>query len=295
MSSRFPRLRWRHALVSCFALAIVLLGGAWWEGGRLMAPAPALVPAPPDLPIEQITIRSTSGSELAAWFIPGTPGAGAVLLLHPLRANRAAMIGRARLLSAEGYSLLLVDLQAHGQSTGSALTFGWLESQDARSAIAYLRHRLPAEKLAGLGISLGGASLLLGTQPCGLDAVVAEAVYTSFEEALDNRLRMRLGPLAPLAAPLLSFQLRPRLGISPSALHPIDGAPNIGCPLLLVAGALDQHVTLAQSERLFGAARDPKELWIVASATHEDFLARGESAYKARVGAFLARYLRRGP
>jgi len=51
-----------------------------------------------------------------------------------------------------------------------------------------------------------------------VQAVVLEAVYPAVDVAVENRLRMRLGPLGSAVAPLLLVQLRPRLGVWPSEL-----------------------------------------------------------------------------
>jgi fermentation-respiration switch protein FrsA (DUF1100 family) len=134
--------------------------------------------------------------------------------------------------------------------------------------------------------------VLLGPQPIGVDAAVVEAVYPDIRIALENRVRIRLGPLAPVLAPLLVAQLRPRLGAGPEDLRPIDGIARLGAPVLVVAGELDRHTTLAESEALFAAAAAPKELWIVAGAHHQDFLAKDPDAYRERVIGFLRRYLR---
>ena len=84
-----------------------------------------------------------------------------MLLLHGIHADRRAMLGRARFLHYFGYSVLLIDLHAHGESAGEAITFGVAEADDARAALCYLRERLPQEPVALLGASLGGAALLL--------------------------------------------------------------------------------------------------------------------------------------
>ena len=55
-------------------------------------------------------------SLIHAWFVPGRRGAGAVLLLHGVRANRRIMLGRARFLHDSGYALLIPDFQAHGEN-----------------------------------------------------------------------------------------------------------------------------------------------------------------------------------
>ena len=68
---------------------------------------------------------------------------------------------------------------------------------------------------------MGGASVLLAPQPSGFDAVVLEAVYPRIGRAVENRIRMWLGPLAPVLTPLLLVQLQPQLHISESGLEPI--------------------------------------------------------------------------
>jgi uncharacterized protein len=52
-----------------------------------------------------------------------------------------------------------------------------------------------------IGCSLGGAAMLLGHQPAGFDAIALEAVYPRFGRAIENRIRLRVGALAPLLPP----------------------------------------------------------------------------------------------
>src|SRR5437773_1208369 len=103
----------------------------------------------------------------------------------------------------------------------------------------------PGHAIAG---SLGGAAVLLSPQPSGFDAVVLEAVYPRVARAIENRIRIRLGPLAPALTPLLLVQLQPRLHISPRDLEPIRSIDRLGSPVLVVAGSRDRHTTLAESE-----------------------------------------------
>jgi fermentation-respiration switch protein FrsA (DUF1100 family) len=204
------------------------------------------------------------------------------------------MVERARFLRHAGYTVLLVDLQAHGESAGQWITFGARESEDARAALAALRRLAPGEKLGALGVSLGGASLLLGQgAPAGnsADAVVLEAVYPTIEEAVADRLRVRLGPIGPSLAPLLTLQLRPRLGVGVEELRPITRIGALTVPVLLIAGAADRHTTLPGSRRLFAAARAPKALWVVEGAAHEDLHAYAGADYERRLLDFFGRHL----
>jgi len=282
--------RWiARALLLALAFAA---GAAWTLGGRLSAPAPRRIGPPPEAlaGASEVAFESASGSRVRGWLAPGT-GRGSVVLAHPVRADRRSMLGRARFLREAGYTVLLYDAQAHGESPGARVTFGHLEARDAAAAVAFARARDPEAPVAFLGVSLGAASALLGPSPLPVEALVVEAVHRTLREAVENRLAIRLGPPGRLLAPLLLLQVAPRLGVPVEALDPVRGIPAVGAPLLLVAGERDRHATLAQAQALFEAAPEPKELWVVAGAAHEDFHRVAREAYERTLLAFLARAL----
>jgi len=295
-ASRPRSPRRRPAILAAVALTLVTLSAWWAAGDALTRAARAELGAPPaDLGAETVRIQAAAGPTVVGWLARGVPGTGAVLLLHPVRANRAAMLSRARFLHRDGYTVLLIDLPAHGESPGERITFGARESDGARAALGYLRRAAPGDRIGALGSSLGGASLLLGTgDPTAndADAVVLEAVYPTIREAVADRLRIRLGALGPPLAPLLTVQLRPRLGIGAEALRPLNRIRAVRTPLLIIAGEADRHTTLAESQRLFAAAREPKELWVVSGAAHVDLHAYAGGEYERRVLAFFQQHLR---
>jgi fermentation-respiration switch protein FrsA (DUF1100 family) len=214
-----------------------------------------------------------------------------VVVLHGVRADRSTMLPRAEALVGAGYAVLLPDLQAHGESSGDQITFGHLESQDAIAAVSFLRGRLPGMRLGGIGVSLGGAAFLLAREPLSLDALVIEAVYPTIEEALGNRLALRVGPLSRMLGPLLLLQIGPRLGIAADALRPLEAIRRLSCPVLVLSGTADLHTTEAETRRLFAAAPEPRELWLLDGARHEDLFRYDPEGYRARVIPFLDRYL----
>src|SRR5262249_15139990 len=152
---------------------------------------------------------------------------------------------------------LLFDFQARGESIGQHTTFGYLESKDAIAAVNFVRSVLPQERIGVIGVSMGGAAALLAKPCLNVDAVVLELVYPLADDAIGNRLAMRLGSWSRVLTPLLTWQLRPRLGITTTDLRPIDHVTEIRTAKLFIAGADDQHTTLAESRRLFAAANEP--------------------------------------
>ncbi|MFO7640122.1 MAG: alpha/beta fold hydrolase [Candidatus Competibacteraceae bacterium] len=228
----------------------------------------------------------------AIWHLPSPPEgvAATALLLHPLRGSRRAMLERATLFHRAGFSVLLIDLQAHGESPGKYITAGFLERKDVEAAVAFARAENPDQRIVIVGRSLGGAAALLAS-PLPIDALVLESVYPTLEEAVANRLRMRLGALGALASPALLWQFRLRLAIAPDQLRPIERLALIDHPILIMAGDLDRHTTLAETQRLFAAAGEPKALAIFPGAAHEDLLAFDPTRYEREVFGFLERHL----
>ena len=279
-------------VVFLFLLVLAGLGFSYWMGGQLVAPQPALIgPAPDDLYAETVVIPGQAGST-HGWWISGDADKASILLLHGIRANRTAMLGRARLLARHGYSVMLIDLQAHGESPGEAITLGLRESAGVQLAREWIRRKRPDKPVGAIGVSLGGASILLGPSPSGFDAVVLEAVYPSARQALRNRMAMRLGTVAaPVLGKLLEVQVKPRLGISLEQLRPIDHIAAIGAPVLVIAGGKDRHTTPTESAALFARAHEPKEYWLLPGAVHQDFLRADPVGYEHRVLGFLDRNL----
>ena len=101
----------------------------------------------------------------------------------------------------------------------------------------------------------------------------------------------RFGGLGRLLTPLLTLQLRPRLGIGLEALRPIEHAKTLTVPKFFLSGSAD-HLTTAQEARdLFAAAAAPKEFWLVANAAHVDLHAFARAEYEQRVLGFLGQHL----
>jgi uncharacterized protein len=283
----------RAVLVAAAALALAAGSFLAFIRYELRPRQARLDPAATGLPVEAVVIPSNSGARLAGWFLPGA-GRGAVLLLHGVKSNRLVLVDRMRFLRDAGYSTLAIDFQAHGESTGDLITLGRLESLDARSALAWLRARLPGEPVAALGISMGGAAALIGS-PIDADAVIVESVGPDFAGAVSNRLALAMGPTGRLLTPFALGAMRIAAGIDASELRPIDGIARLHKPIFVMTGAEDQKTTVAEARELFAAANPPKRYWETPGAQHWDLSFVGGQAYRERLLDFLDSTLRSAP
>ncbi|GAB3782640.1 alpha/beta hydrolase [Dyella agri] len=278
------------ALLAAFALV-----GVWVAGSYLVSPVRSLIGAPPpDIPVQAVTFPDATGEPIHGWFVTGTKGRGAVLLLHGVRADRRAMIHRARFLHAAGYAVLLIDFQAAGESPGKAITFGYREAEDVKASLRYIHQRLPGEHVGIIGTSMGGAATILAAPGVDADAVVLEQVYPTIQQATEDRLAIHLGPMGPWLAPVLLMTLHAHLGIYPDQLRPIDHIGHLSMPKLLIVGDHDRDTTISESYAMFHAAKGPKELWVVHGAAHVDLYGYAKTDYQLRVLGFFDTWLRGG-
>lgn len=304
MSGAGRRVRWRlvaaAVAVAGVSLGLGLCAAVVAVGMTLSAPHPSAIgPPPPDLAgAEGVEIPSASGSVLRGWWVPGMgPGGGAVVLLHGVWENRLRMVARARKLAAHGFSVLLIDLQAHGESPGRRITFGHLEGLDAAAAVDYVRDRRPDDRVGVIGVSLGGAAALLGPARLAVDGLVLESVYPDIDAALSSRLRSGLGPtvgavFTPVLTPLFEMLLPPILGVGPGELRPVDRIGEVRAPVLILSGSVDDRTPIEEAQALFARAAGPKSFWAVEGAGHVDLEGFGPEVYWQHVLPFLARTLR---
>ncbi|HBV20963.1 MAG TPA: esterase [Nitrosomonas sp.] len=245
-----------------------------------------------DLPVHSVKIPASDDTDVHGWLVYGKDGNGAVLLVHSIRSNRVEMLSRARFLTAQGYHVLLIDLQAHGETPGDRITFGARESKNVEASIGFLRKTFPNESIGAIGVSLGAAAIVLAKHDLKLSAVILESLHPTIEEAVKNRLKLFLGKPGTFFLPLLLAQISFFTDTPIDELSPITRINNLNSPLLIISGTNDRHTTPPETERLFAAAREPKELWIVPGAGHFNMHDYAGRTYEQEVLGFLSHYLR---
>lgn len=285
-------MKLKYIFLTLLTVSSLLFAAIFVIGGVLSAPnLKKIGTMPVALNGENVTFISKTGKSLSGWFVRGKVEQGGILLMHGVRSNRREMIERAIFLNQSGYSVLLFDFQAHGESPGQHITFGYLESQDAEAAFTYLEKQIEEKSIGVIGMSLGGASAILSDVSNRANAIVIEAVYPTLEEAIQNRISMRLGKLGRYLSPLIMLQIEPRLGFNPRLLEPIKHLSQIETPLLIIAGTKDEHTTLSESKRMYNEAIEPKQFWAVQGAVHEDFYRHSPLIYQEKILGFFKQYL----
>jgi dipeptidyl aminopeptidase/acylaminoacyl peptidase len=205
------------------------------------------------------------------------------------------MLARALILNQAGYSTLLFDFYGQGESDGDAVTLGFNERQDAVAAVEYLKTRDDVDdaNLGILGISMGGSvAIMAAAMSPDIKAVVADSPFQSASRGIEEGFTRVTGlPRFPFSPIVLRF-IRWRLGISPDEIVPIDQVAAISPrPLLLIHGTADADVSPGNSEALFAAAGEPKELVLLPGIEHASGMKDVPDDYTELIVGFFDRYL----
>jgi dipeptidyl aminopeptidase/acylaminoacyl peptidase len=219
----------------------------------------------------------------------------AIIICHGVGANKSDFTELAAALSKRGYIVLLFDFRAHGESSGSRTSLGLHEQEDIMAALQFLQNRsdIDSERLGIYGFSMGGsAALLAAARTHAFSAVVADSAFTSLRdqarEAITGFYHLPSFPFLQLT--MLGYQLYFQTSVD--TVSPISTIAQISpTPILIIAGEGDQLIPADNGRKLFAAAREPKDLWIIPGADHGGTLAAAGSVYGKRVGEFFDRNL----
>ena len=295
-------------LVLCAAVGITSAEMALHPGRRILTNSDFEmaqgIAARDDASLRLESVSADDGVTLRAWeFEPSHKNGNAVLLLHGQSDNRAGMLGSASLLLLHGYTVLLPDARAHGESGGPIATYGILERHDIHNWVAFLKSKEHPQCIDGLGDSMGAAQLLqsLATVP-DFCAVVAESPFADFREAAFDRIGQQFGAgpwlgrifLRP-AIELGFFYARIRYGVDLALAAPDRTVAASHVPVLLIHGRIDTNLPPRHSEKIVRVSQgfNPNViLWEPPNAGHCGAASADPVEYQNRVLAWFQSHAR---
>lgn len=257
----------------------LLLGGCLPEERFIFFPYAAIERTPRDLGLafEDLFFETGDGLKLNGWYIPHAAPVATLLWFHGNAGNISHRVENIRLLHERvPVNVFIFDYRGYGRSEGSVSETGTY--RDASAALAYLRGRtdVDPETIVFFGRSLGAA-------------VAAE--LASRERCLALILETPFASIAEMARDLYPFL--PLRSLLRTRYDTLDKIQRIRAPLLILHGDRDEIVPFRQAKKIFSAAPEPKEFYVIRGARHNDTYLVGGEAYFDALRSFIERALAR--
>ena len=233
---------------------------------------------PPDLPpprwapgASEVWIQAGDGVRIHGLWWPEPEGRPVVLFLHGNAQEVYSWSLVREDLEQLECRLLLIDYHGYGKSEGRPHEEGLYA--DGRAALDWLEDQgVPPCETVVFGKSLGGAVACEIAWDLELSGLVLESTFTS---------------LASVAHKLFPFahQWMPDMEVYDS----LSKLAGIHCPVLVIHGEEDMLIPVEEGLALFEAADEPKELFVVEGAGHNDVSLHAGRRYGTVIRAWLDR------
>lgn len=304
MSGFADVVAWPVALAGIALLAFALWMLVGWLGAwRLNRYTPRFEdsmfsPFELDVEAEEVRFTASDGVRLHGWFLPRPGNRRVVVVMHGYRGNKTHVLGISSYLWRTGFNVLLFDFRGRGASDRAPISMGLWEVEDLAAALDWIGARVPDAAVGLLGFSMGAVVALLGGHDPRVRAIVSDSAFASQREVLEhaserNARRVFGGWIGGRRfLPVVEWWHR-RWGKPPfDCIAPEAALPRLaGTPLLFIHAMGDSSVPVAQAERLYAAAPQPKDLWIARAGGHCGAYFVDRIAYAVRAAAFFDQHL----
>jgi pimeloyl-ACP methyl ester carboxylesterase len=173
-----------------------------------------------------------------------------------------------------GTNLMLVDYRGYGSSAPIKPNETTVD-EDAEASLNYLLHgrTIPVGSVFVLGRSIGsGPATYLALNNRGLAGLILESPFSSIDDAVRAFWYFRIYPTASMLR--THFDNLAKI----SSVH---------VPLLIVSGTADLLTPQWMAGKIFAQAHQPKQLYLVRGAGHNDLLSTGGNALTEVLGKFI--------
>ena len=226
------------------------------------------------LEYEDVYLTASDGTRIHGWHIPGR-SKRTLLWFHGNAGNISHRLDNIQALNRRlGVGALIIDYRGYGLSEGKPSEKGLY--MDAEAAFDYLVSDLGLDaerEIVLFGRSLGaGVAVEMATRH-RVRGVMIESGFTSIREMAESS-----GSILPVPLVLALFEAR---------YDSISKIGRVESPLMILHGDRDDTVPYWMAEKLYAAASEPKTLYPIRGAGHNDTVRIGGETYFKALEDFI--------
>jgi hypothetical protein len=266
-----------------------------FAGVNLPRPENDKTPADIGLTFDTRRVPVADGVELEVWHVPHSDSRAVIVMFHGYHGSKSELLPEAKAFHDFGCALLLVDFRGSGGSTGNTTTLGHFEAADVASTTELARQLAGDKPIVLYGGSMGAVAILraIAREAVRPSGIVIECPFDRLLTTVENRFTAMNLPSFPCAE-LLVFWGGIQLGMNGFAHNPSAYAASVRCPALLMHGAEDKRVNVAEVKAIYAGLAGQKQLEIFPGVGHEACY-RTPDLWTHHVREFLDRLGQRAP
>lgn len=243
-------------------------------------------------PHEDLWIESFDGLKLHATWFPQGECKKVVICFHGYTSQGMSdYIGLSGYYLQKGYSMLLVDERAHGQSEGKHIGFGCLDRQDALKWIEKVIKDCGEDvEILLHGTSMGGATVLMTSGlklPIQVKGIVSDCAFTSAKEVFTHVLKSMYHMPAFPTIQISDFMNRKLSGYGLDECNAAREVKKAKVPILLIHGSGDTFVPCSMCETIYQNCASPKKKLIIEGAAHAESYYKDPTSYEKALNEFI--------
>lgn len=226
-----------------------------------------------------------------------SPTAKTAVIVHGYTDNATGMLRLGYMYHERlGYNILLPDLHYSGLSEGDAFQMGWMDRKDVMRWTEVANNLYGGDtQIVVHGISMGAATTMMlagELQPDYVKCFIEDCGYTSVWDEFSHVFKRDYGLTAFPILHLSSLLCKWKYGWSFQEASSLAQIKKCKLPIFFIHGDKDDYVPTWMVYELYEAKSEPKELWIVTDAGHDDSYPLYKDEYTEKVKQFTDKYIR---
>ena len=237
-------------------------------------------------------IISSDGLRLHATWFPQGECKKIVICFHGYTSQGMKdYLGLSGYYLKNGYSMLLVDERAHGESEGKYIGFGCLDRIDALKWINWVLRKCGEDvEILLHGTSMGGATVLMMSSlelPAQVKGIVSDCAFTSPKEVFSHVLKSMYHLPAFPVMNISNFLNKRFAGYGLDECNAAREVKKAKVPILFIHGSGDTFVPYSMCETMYENCASSKKKLIIEGAAHAECYYKDTDAYENALTEFI--------
>lgn len=217
----------------------------------------------------KIELKTEDNLKLAAWQVEANNPKGTIIFISGIHNPSVTyFFPHAQMMQDNGYSSLLIELRAHGDSEGNKIGLGMYEYLDVKAGVEYLKtiDKYKDLPIIVFGVSMGGSTVINSIGEIDdIDGVISLSAYSNWADVFcDNMIQLGVPEfIANIEKPFVWFYLGFDYGFDKIGINPLNEIKKLnGRPALLMHSKDDSQVPYESYKRLIASVEEDVSTYV---------------------------------